>query len=156
MTKRIPTRLCALLLAALAAFMALAGCSRAPAELQDGYYTAIAAEFDEHGWKEYLIICVSDKRIVTVEYNAKNASGLIKSWDMQYMRTMNETDGTYPNEYTRAYSDALLSRQDPAQVDMITGATHSHNTFLLLAEAAIAQAKIGDDGIAYVDVPSYE
>ena len=42
--------------------------------------------------------------IVSVEYNAENASGFIKSWDNAYMQTMLHTNGTYPNEYTRYYA----------------------------------------------------
>lgn len=134
----------------------LAACGGAATGMSDGYYTAEAAEFDAHGWKEFVIICVRDGQIVTVEYDAKNLSGLIKSWDMNYMRVMNETDGTYPNEYTRTYSEALLNRQDPAKVDAVAGATHSYQTFQLLAEAVMEQARAGDENIAYVDVPEYE
>ena len=36
-------------------------------ELQDGYYTAQAAEFS-HGWKEYITIMVKEGSIVSVEY----------------------------------------------------------------------------------------
>ena len=54
-------------------------------ELQDGYYTAQAAQFS-HGWKEYITIMVKGGSIVSVEYNAENASGFIKSWDNAYMQ----------------------------------------------------------------------
>ena len=63
--------------------------------LQDGYYTAQAAEFN-FGWKEYITIMVKDGSIVSVEYNAENASGFIKSWDNAYMQTMFHANGTYP------------------------------------------------------------
>lgn len=142
--------LCAILLA----FALFPSCSQDEIDLQDGYYTAEMAEYDEHGWKEFLAIYVSNDRIVTVEYNAKNASGFIKSWDMQYMRTMNAVSGTYPNEYTRMYSDSLLKRQDPGAVDAISGATHSYHTFQRLAEAALKQAREGEKSIAYVELPN--
>lgn len=118
----------------------------------DGFYTAEAAEFGETGWKEYITIYVSGNKIVTVEYNAKNASGFIKSWDMEYMRKMNASDGTYPNEYTRLYSDDLLNRQDPNKVDAISGATHSYHYFKALANEAINRAKKGDKNVAFVDL----
>jgi major membrane immunogen (membrane-anchored lipoprotein) len=117
---------------------------------------AEAASFDAHGWKEYLSIYINNNRIVTVEYNAKNASGFIKSWDMDYMREMNAHNGTYPNQYTRAYSVALLDLQDPARVEVVAGATDSHASFRLLAEAAIAQAKAGDKRVAFVEIPGNE
>ena len=139
-----------LIVLALTLITTLAACAAQDGGLKDGYYSAETAEFDEYGWKEYLTICVSDGSIVAVEYNAKNRSGLVKSWDMDYMRTMNEVDHTYPNEYTRVYSQALLDSQNPAAVDVITGATTSHGVFVRLAEAAIAQAVAGDKKIAFV------
>ena len=56
------------------------------AGLQDGYYTAQVSEFS-HGWKEFITILVKGGSIVSVEYNAENASGFIKSWDNSYMQT---------------------------------------------------------------------
>lgn len=120
--------------------------------MKDGYYTAVAAEFDEHGWKEYITIYVSGGTIVTTDYNAKNASGFIKSWDMEYMRVMNHVSGTYPNEYTRLYAEALMNTQNAQQVDAITGATHSYHTFVQLADAAIAQARSGDKSVCFVEI----
>ena len=57
-----------------------------------------------HGWKEYITILVKGGSIVSVEYNAENASGFIKSWDNAYMQNMLHSNGTYPNEYTRYYA----------------------------------------------------
>jgi major membrane immunogen (membrane-anchored lipoprotein) len=121
-----------------------ASCSAGGSVMQDGYYTAEAAEFDVHGWKEYITICVSGGQIIVVEYNAYNASGFIKSWDMDYMRLMNAIDGTYPNAYTRYYSRQLLIRQGTEGIDRITGATASYNTFINLAKAVLENARQGD------------
>jgi major membrane immunogen (membrane-anchored lipoprotein) len=119
--------------------------------MQDGYYTAEEKEF-YHGWKEFVTIYVSNGQIVTVEYNAKNPAGFIKSWDMDYMRNMGSGSGTYPNEYTRTYAAELLAAQDVDSIDLITGATNSYNTFVPLARAAIEQAKKGDKTVIIVDV----
>jgi len=140
-----------LILALLLAVFFSACSEDSPKKMQDGYYTAEAASYDEHGWKEFITIYISNNEIITLEYNAKNASGFIKSWDMDYMRTMNAADGTYPNKYMREYAEALLIRQNPDGVDVITGATHSYHTFYALAEAAIAQAKAGDNRVAFVE-----
>ncbi|MDL2219355.1 FMN-binding protein [Ruminococcaceae bacterium OttesenSCG-928-O06] len=145
-------RLVAAVLAALLPVLLLCACAGNTNAMQDGFYTAEAADFDEYGWKEYITIYVKDNTIVTVDYNAKNASGFIKSWDMEYMRVMNEADGTYPNEYTRGYSEALLNRQNPDRVHVIAGATHSHTSFRLLAKAAMAQARNGDANVVFVDL----
>lgn len=117
--------------------------------LQDGYYTAQAAEFN-HGWKEYITIMVKDNSIVSVEYNAENASGFIKSWDNAYMQTMLHSNGTYPNEYTRNYASQFLSNQQE-EIDALTGATSSYNSFKKLAAAVLEQAQKGDSSTVLVD-----
>ena len=119
-------------------------CGKEGSSLKDGYYTAEAAAFDEHGWKEYVTICVSGGRIILIEYNAFNTSGFIKSWDMNYMRMMNAADGTYPNAYTRYYAGQMLGRQGTAGIDSISGATNSYRSFLKLAEAALENARQGN------------
>ena len=120
------------------------------AGLQDGYYTAQAEEFS-HGWKEYITILVKGGSIVSVEYNAENASGFIKSWDNTYMQTMLHAKGTYPNDYTRYYANQLLEGQGEGGIDAITGASSSHASFQILAQAVLEQARKGDSSIVFVN-----
>ena len=122
----------------------LGSCSAAGYPLKDGYYSAEAAEFDSYGWKEYVTICVSSGQIILVEYNAFNKSGFLKSWDMNYMRVMNASDGTYPNVYTRYYGGRLLSQQGTEDIHYLSGATHSYYSFMQLAEAALVKARQGN------------
>ena len=142
-------RIAAIVLSLLLTAPLLAGCG-SQAGLQDGYYTAQAAEFS-HGWKEYITILVKDGSIISVEYNAENASGFIKSWDNAYMQTMLHSNGTYPNEYTRYYANQLLEGQGQGSIDAITGASSSHASFQILAQAVVEQARKGDSSIAIVD-----
>ena len=127
----------------------LAGCGSEETVLQDGYYTAQAAEYS-HGWKEYITIMVKDGSIVSVEYNAENASGFIKSWDNAYMQAMFHVQGTYPNEYTRYYAGQLLEKQGEEGIDALTGATSS-GSFRKLTAAVLEQARKGDSSIVLVD-----
>ncbi|MCI8828620.1 MAG: FMN-binding protein [Ruminiclostridium sp.] len=138
---------CFLLLLALA--LPLTACGGQDT-LQDGYYTAQAAEFS-HGWKEYITILVKDGSIISVEYNAENASGFIKSWDNAYMQTMLHSNGTYPNEYTRNYASQFLEGQGTGEVNAITGATSSHGSFQKLSAAVLDQARKGDSSVVFVD-----
>lgn len=145
----------ALALAIVLIFAAfIPGCSQNVAEMHDGYYTAEMSDFSVYGWKEYISIYVRDNMIVTVEYDAFNRSGFIRTWDMDYMRIMTLTDGTYPNEFRRKYETALINWQDTDMVDAISGATSSNNTFKMLAKAAIERAKAGDKQVALVEAPS--
>ena len=133
----------------LAGLMMLTACGEQEG-LQDGYYTAQAADFN-FGWKEYITIMVKGGNIVSVEYNAENASGFIKSWDNAYMQTMFHSNGTYPNEYTRYYAGQLLDGQGEGTIDALTGATSSYESFQKLEAAVIEQAKQGNSSIVYVD-----
>ena len=138
-----------LLLFALLA-VPLTACGTAQEGLQDGYYTAQAAQFN-FGWKEYITIIVKGGSIVSVEYNAENASGFIKSWDNAYMQTMLHSNGTYPNEYTRYYARQFQEDQNADSIDALTGATSSHSSFQLLSEAVLEQARQGDSSVRVVD-----
>jgi major membrane immunogen (membrane-anchored lipoprotein) len=139
----------ALVIAALC--LALAGCGRIGDGhgLVDGYYTVEMAEY-QSGWKEFVTVCVSGGEIVTVEYNARNLSGYIKSWDMDYMRRMNGNVGNYPNAYTRNYAAQLLNTQGPEGIDTVSGATHSGGNFTRMAAALLEKAKAGDMTIGIV------
>ena len=143
-------RIVAIFLSLLLMMSLLTACGDQP-RLQDGYYTAQAEEFN-YGWKEYITILVKGGNIVSVEYNAENASGFIKSWDNAYMQTMLHSDGTYPNEYTRYYANQLLEGQGESDIDTISGASSSHGTFQVLAQAVLEQARKGDSSIVFVDV----
>jgi major membrane immunogen (membrane-anchored lipoprotein) len=141
-----------LLLAALVLFSC--GGKASGVKLPDGYYAAEMEGFDSYGWKEFVLIQVNNGYIVTVEYNARNISGFIKSWDQDYMRTMNARSGTYPNKYTRIYATALLTMQDPLHIEAISGATDSYHSFIRLADAAINQARGGSKQVAIVSLPA--
>jgi len=130
----------------------LNGCSSSVNEIKDGYYMAEAVDFDEHGWREYVLVYISKGKIINVEYDAFNRSGFAKSWDLDYMRVMNLADGTYPNEFSRIYTVSLINWQNPDGVDAVAGATHSHVSFRLLAAAAIEQARTGNKQVALVNL----
>ena len=139
--------LCSILMVLL--LLPLAACGD-KGGLQDGYYTAQADQFS-HGWKEYITIMVKGGSIVSVEYNAENASGFIKSWDNAYMQNMLHSNGTYPNEYTRNYASQLLEGKGEEPIDGLTGATSSHGSFQKLAAAVLEQARKGDSHTVFVD-----
>lgn len=139
-----------LTLAIIAALFGLTGCGNTSGSLTDGYFTAEMQEYN-NGWKEFVTIYIRDGAILTVEYNAKNASGFIKSWDMAYMRNMNGLRGTYPNRYTREYARSLLQTQSPDNIDIVAGASSSGGSFQKLAAAALEQSLSGNHDVIIVD-----
>jgi major membrane immunogen (membrane-anchored lipoprotein) len=128
---------------------ALSGCSNKKSSMRDGYFSAEMADY-YNGWKEFVTIYVKDDTIISVEYNAKNASGFIKSWDMAYMRNMNGVKGTYPNRYTREYGKQVLEKQSSEQIDVVAGATSSYDSFQKLIAAAIEMSQLGKNEMAIV------
>lgn len=142
--------ICVLLLAAALSTAPLLTACAGENGLKDGYFTAQAADYN-YGWKEYVTILVKGGKIISVEYNAENPSGFIKSWDNSYMQTMLHENGTYPNEYTRVYAGQLLEGQQDYGIEAISGASSSASSFEKLAAAVLEQARKGDSRIAYVD-----
>lgn len=130
----------------------LGGCGDAQPQtgMKDGTYTAQMTDFS-FGWKEYVTITVKNGEIVATEYNAENPSGFIKSWDNAYMNNMKTVSGTYPNEYTRYYAAQLTGQKTVPEIDVLTGASTSGNTFKKLAQAVVEQAIKGDSTIVYVE-----
>ena len=133
-------------------FVLLSGCSPDENLMHDGYYSAVAAAFNKDGWKEFITLYVYNNRIVTVEYNARNASGLVRSWDAPYLRQLKEKTGVHPNLLIREYSRELLGRQDPEGIRRVKGDGRFYDIFKTLASAAIAQAKAGDKTVLEVPV----
>ena len=103
------------ILTAAAVTVSLSGCASSTA-LKDGYYTAQASDYWGSGWKEFVMITVKGGRIIAVEYNAEDANGFAKSWDTEYLQNMMDCQGTYPNEYMRAYINQLLEEQVAGKV----------------------------------------
>jgi len=131
----------------------LYGCSDQGTHLQEGYYAAEMEAFDHQGWKAFVTIYVANGKIITVEYDAKNEAGFLKSWDMDYIRWMKATQKTYPNRYMRAYSTALINWQDPEKVYPLAGTEYHCDLFKLLAKAAMDKSYVGDKNIASVAYP---
>lgn len=138
-----------LLLLLLCTTLFACGCGSG-SKMKDGFYTAEMSDY-AYGWKEYLCIMVKNNTIIYAEFNAKNPSGYIKSWDNTYMETMLTVNGTYPNEYTRTYVSQLLETQDPEDIDAISGASSSATNFKKLSAAAIRQAVKGDPSTIVVE-----
>jgi len=119
--------------------------------LRDGYYAAEMSEYD-FGWKEYVTIIVKNGKIVSADYNAKNVSGFIKSWDNAYMKNMNSVSETYPNEYTKLYAAQLKENKNGDNIDMISGATESGMNFRVLSKAVVEKVQKGDSSSASVSL----
>lgn len=115
----------------------LVGCDR-PSEIsyEDGNYTA-ETEPDDRGYKSVIDITVENGEIVEVYYDEMNEEGDRKSQDQEYSDKMEQASGVRPEDAYKQLQDALINTQNPDQIDAVTGATTSSETFKKLAKEAL-------------------
>ncbi|MDR5659686.1 FMN-binding protein [Serpentinicella sp. ANB-PHB4] len=105
-------------------------------QYEDGTYTA-QGEPTDRGWQAEIEIVVEGGQITEVNYEELNEEGDPKSEDEEYndrWRDVAETDAT---EAFPGYEQALIESQNVEDVDVITGATTTHETFTRLASEAL-------------------
>lgn len=113
------------------------GCtSNDEAQYEDGTYTA-EGEPDERGWKGVVEIIVEGGEIVSVDYDEYNEANERKSEDEEYGSSMKNVSGISPTEAYEQLENALISRQDVNQVDLVSGATTSSKQFKALVNEAL-------------------
>jgi major membrane immunogen (membrane-anchored lipoprotein) len=135
-------------LAALAA-----GCEDQSGAMRDGYYTAEVEDYDADGWKEFLTIYVNDGSIATAEFNAVNKSGMLRTWDQDYVRQIHLRYHVNPNLFPRLYANYLVSVQDPARIQPLARGRRTHGIFIKLAQAAIEGSRTGRQGVMTIPRP---
>ncbi|QTF08234.1 FMN-binding protein [Brenneria izadpanahii] len=120
--------------------------------IKDGTYKAEAANFDDHGWKPFLELTYQDGKISAVKFDyTSEKDGHLKTSDEAYGKTMAAVTGTSPAIYTVKLPQSLIEKQDIANIDGVTGATHSTEDFKKLASAAIENAKAGNSETTKVE-----
>lgn len=118
--------------------------------MKDGTYKSEFDSFDNHGWKGQVEITVADGKITDSKFDYVNEAGDLKSKDAEYQEKMKKVSGIGPVEFSAQYAKALVEKQDPEAVDVITGATTSGDDFKALAKAAIQYANSGKTETALV------
>ncbi|ARC84387.1 FMN-binding domain protein [Clostridium argentinense CDC 2741] len=131
--------------ATLLAATVLVGCgsSSASKELKDGQYKAEYSEMDEHGWKAFVELKVADGKISECNADYVNEEGKLKSQDAKYEESMKGSSETWPSKFSADFNKALVEKGNPADVDNITGATHSTEDFKNLSKEALKAAEKG-------------
>lgn len=114
------------------------------APFQDGSYTLEELDFDENGWRVIFTLTVDDGKISKSDYNYVNENGDLKSEDDNYQELMSSKTGVGPQDYLPNLNGQLVDKQDPMQVDVVTGATHSSEKFMNYAQQLVQAAQKGD------------
>lgn len=122
------------------------------ADLKDGEYT-LEEKNESNGYRTVFTIVVKDKKITESKYDNINAEGKSKVDDKDYNEMMKEKSGVGPAEFIPALNKALIEAEDqsPANVDVVTGATHSTHAFQMYAEQLVNAAEKGDTAKIEVD-----
>lgn len=120
---------------------------------KDGTYKAEYDTYDVHGWKSFVEITVADSTITDVNFDYINEEGKLKSEDEGYKQTMEKSSGTYPSKFSSDLEEALIEKQNPNEIDVVTGATTSTDHFKSLVTYAMQYAEKGKSETAIVEAP---
>lgn len=109
--------------------------------LKDGSYTAAQDNYDERGWKGQIAIEVKDGKIGTVDFDYVNKDNKLKSEDQGYIKAMEDKTKVNLANAMKELESSLVSTQDAATVNAVSGATGTSTDFKTLAGKALESAK---------------
>ncbi|WP_461215196.1 extracellular electron transfer flavoprotein PplA [Lacticaseibacillus sp. GG6-2] len=124
-------------------------------KLKDGTYTLNEKNYS-HGYRVTFSITVKDGKITASNYDNVDKNGKSKTKDAAYEKSMKKVNKVGPVEYTKALNEGLVKKQTPAEVDVVSGATHSSTSFISYAEQLINAAQAGNTKPITVDNIVYE
>lgn len=104
---------------------------------KDGIYNAEAEDYDDHGWKAVVTVIVENGRISNVFFDEIDENGNLKTFEAEYARKMREKSGVSPLKAFHALEESLIDTQNIEELDAVSGATHSSNTFKDLVTKAL-------------------
>ncbi|MCI0131299.1 MULTISPECIES: FMN-binding protein [Enterococcaceae] len=119
-------------------------------ELKDGEYKLEEKNYN-NGYRVVFTIVVKDGKITESNYDNVNEAGKSKVDDAEYNKKMEEVTKTSPKKYIPELNKALLEKQNPSDIDTITGATHSTDSFKEYAKQLIEAAEKGDTKTIEID-----
>lgn len=130
------------------AFSFLTGCG---AQYKDGIYHAEFADYDEHGWKEYVDVQVEGEKVTVLTFDGINAEGKLKSSDESYRSSMESVEGTYPSKFYSDITNQYLESGKLKEVATVAGATISTDHFKTLMAALESNFTSGNTSECIVD-----
>lgn len=119
--------------------------------LQNGVYHAEFSDYDEHGWKEYVDVQVTDGTVTVLTFDGVNAEGELKSLDESYKSSMRSVTSTWPGKFYTDITNQYLENGKLSDVDTVAGATLSTDRFVVLMSALEENFRTGDIDPRIVD-----
>lgn len=118
------------------------------AALKDGTYTLEEKNYS-NGYRVAFSITVAGGKITESNYDNIDKDGKSKKDDTKYESSMKDKAGIGPSEYIAKFNEDLVSAMaekdgSPADIEVVTGATHSFHSFVIYAEQLVNAAEKGD------------
>ncbi|KAF1301550.1 MULTISPECIES: extracellular electron transfer flavoprotein PplA [Enterococcus] len=118
--------------------------------MQDGTYT-LKEKNDKNGYHVEFSITVADGKITESNYDNVNADGKSKTEDAEYNKSMKEKAGIAPEEFIPKFNEELVAAQSPSSMEVVSGATHSFDSFQNYAQQLIQAAQAGKTDVIEID-----
>lgn|SRR5699024_6516219 len=119
--------------------------------LQDGSYRIEDLNFGETGWKEALEITVDGGKITDATWESVDEEDNNKIEDEDYQETMTNVNDLGPQDFIPDLEGQLVDKQDPADVEVVSGATGTSEKFQDYAQQLVDAAKEGNTDTIEVD-----
>ncbi len=105
---------------------------------EDGTHEA-ELEPDERGWKAVVEVTVEGGKITAAAFDEVNEEGAKKSEDEEYLERWGTAANIDASEVYPKYEEDLIETQDVEEVEVITGATSTHEKFQDVVKKALGK-----------------
>ena len=119
-------------------------------DLKDGTYK-LEEKNEKNGYRAVFEMTVKDGKITESKYDNINADGKSKTEDTKYKESMKAKSGVGPKEYIKQLNDSFVKAQSASGVEVVTGATHSSESFQNYAQQLIQAAQAGNTDTIEID-----
>ncbi|EIM5394616.1 FMN-binding protein [Enterococcus faecalis] len=119
-------------------------------DLKDGTYK-LEEKNEKNGYRAVFEMTVKDGKITESKYDNINADGKSKTEDTKYEESMKAKSGVGPKEYIKQLNDSFVKAQSASGVEVVTGATHSSESFENYAQQLIQAAQAGNTDTIEID-----
>ncbi|KLL29687.1 FMN-binding protein [Streptococcus agalactiae] len=119
-------------------------------DLKGGTYK-LEEKNEKNGYRAVFEMTVKDGKITESKYDNINADGKSKTEDTKYEESMKAKSGVGPKEYIKQLNDSFVKAQSASGVEVVTGATHSSESFQNYAQQLIQAAQAGNTDTIEID-----
>ncbi|EMW5460886.1 FMN-binding protein [Enterococcus faecalis] len=119
-------------------------------DLKDGTYK-LEEKNEKNGYRAVFEMTVKDGKITESKYDNINADGKSKTEDTKYEESMKAKSGVGPKEYIKQLNDSFVKAQSASGVEVVTGATHSSESFQNYAQQLIQAAQASNTDTIEID-----